>query len=131
VTQTPIEIDKYTSKKVTHEVPPYNGYGTLEDSLGSVYALQPKPPKKDVIKMFTEDQNVLRFEARLISKTKDYNNRKFIINFFCSDDTIQVYQETDKNSGIWGGKFLERKKHRNEKEYRYLVETDFQIGGIV
>lgn len=113
MTQTPIEINQYTNKKVTHEVPPYNGYGTLEDSLGSVYALQPKPPKKDVIKMFTEDQNVLRFEARLISKIKDYNNRKFIVNFFCGDDTIQVYQETDKNSGIVGGKFMERKKHRN------------------
>lgn len=96
-------------------MPPYNGYGTLEDSLGSVYALQPKPPKKDVIKMFTEDQNVLRFEARLISKTRDYNNRKFIVNFFCGDDTIQVFQDTDKNSGVWGGKFLERKKHRNER----------------
>lgn len=53
------------------------------------------------------------------------------MNFFCGDDTIQVYQETDKNSGVVGGKFLERKKHRSEKEGRYLTETDFQIGGIV
>lgn len=30
-----------------------------------------------------------------------------------------------------GGKFLERKKHRNDKINRYLTETDFQIGGIV
>jgi hypothetical protein len=96
-----------------------------------VYSLQPKPPKKDVIKMFTEDQNVLRFEARLISKIKDYNNRKFIVNFFCGDDTIQVFQDTDKNSGVVGGKFMERKKHRNDKSGRYLTETDFQIGGIV
>jgi hypothetical protein len=42
--------------------------------------------------MYTSDQNVLRFEARLISQIKDYNNRKFIISFFCGDDTIQVYQ---------------------------------------
>lgn len=32
--------------------------------------------------------------------------RKFIISFFCGDDTIQVYQNTDKNSGFWGGKYL-------------------------
>jgi EF-hand domain-containing protein 1 len=67
----------------------------------------------------------------LISQNKDENNRKFIISFFCGDDTIQVYQNADKNSGIWGGKFLERKKHEHKIEGRYLVDTDFQIGSIV
>jgi EF-hand domain-containing protein 1 len=57
-------------------------------------------------KLFTNDQYVLRFEARLISQIKDEQNRKFIISFFCGDDTAQVYQNADKNSGIWGGKFL-------------------------
>ncbi len=33
-------------------IPPYNGYGTEEDSLGSVKSLQPKAPRKDVNKMF-------------------------------------------------------------------------------
>lgn len=131
ITQKPIEMSKIDVKKIFHEPPPYNGYGTLEDSLGSVYALEPKRPKKDVIKMFTSDQNILRFEARLISQTKDYNSRKFIVNFFCGDDTIQVYQEADKNSGVWGGKFLERMKHRDEENTRYLNQVDFQIGSIV
>lgn len=106
ITQKSVEMSKFDAKKVFHEPPPYNGYGTLEDSLGSVYALEPKPPKKDIIKMFTSDQNILRYEARLISQTKDYNSRKFIVNFFCGDDTVQVFQEADKNSGVWGGKFL-------------------------
>jgi len=82
-------------------------------------------------KLFTNDQYVLRFEARLISHNKDEQNRKFIINFFCGDDTVQVYQNADKNSGIWGGKFLERKKHDHKTEGRYLLDTDFQIGSIV
>lgn len=62
-------------------------------------------------KLFTNDQYVLRFEARLISEVKDENDRLFILSFFCGDDTIQIYQNTGKNSGVWGGKFLERKKH--------------------
>jgi hypothetical protein len=74
--------------------------------LGSVFSLQPKPPKKDMTKLFTNDQYVLRFEARLISQNKDEHNRKFIVSFYCGDDTVQVYQSADKNSGIWGGKFL-------------------------
>ena len=56
---------------VEHQIPPFNGYGTPEDSLGSVFSLQPKPPKKDMTKLFTNDQYVLRFEARLISQNKD------------------------------------------------------------
>ena len=99
--------------------------------MGSVFSLQPKPPKKDMTKLFTNDQYVLRFEARLISQNKDEHNRKFIVSFFCGDDTIQVYQNADKNSGIWGGKFLERKKHEHKSEGRYLLDTDFQIGTIV
>jgi len=99
--------------------------------LGSVFSLQPKPPKKDMTKIFTNDQYVLRFEARLISQNKDENARKFIISFFCGDDTIQVYQNADKNSGVWGGKFLERMKHELKTAGRYFIDTDFQIGAIV
>ena len=42
-----------------------------------------------------------------------------------------MYQSADKNSGIWGGKFLERKKHNHKAEDRYLIDTDFQIGSVV
>ena len=48
-------------KAIQHEIPIYNGYGTFEDSLGSVYSLQPKPPKKDMTKLFTNDQFTLRY----------------------------------------------------------------------
>ncbi len=39
--------------------------------------------------------------------------RKFIITFYNGDDTIMVFETADKNSGIWGGKFLERMRHKN------------------
>ena len=99
-------MEESKQRAINHEIPPYNGYGSPEDSLGNVYSLQPKPPKKDMTKLFTNDQYVLRFEARMISESKEDNIRKFIIAFFCGDDTIQIYQNADKNSGIWGGKFL-------------------------
>ena len=38
-------------KKFYQPIPPYNGYGYEEDSLGSVFYLQPKPPKKDIKKL--------------------------------------------------------------------------------
>jgi Repeat of unknown function (DUF1126). len=73
----------------------------------------------------------LRFEARLISENKEDNIRKFIISFFCGDDTVQVYENAERNSGLWAGKFLERKKHKNPITNQYYTEKDFQIGETV
>jgi len=131
IEQVSIDLKKDRPKKFYQPVPPYNGFGSEEDSLGSVYSLQPKPPRKDINKMFTCDQNILRYEARLISENKEDNTRKFIISFFCGDDTVQVYEQTDRNSGIWAGKFLERKNHKNPITNQYYNESDFVLGNTV
>jgi hypothetical protein len=52
VDQCPVKLAK-GRKNVTYQaVPSYNGYGSPEDSLGSVYSLNPKAPKVDMKKMF-------------------------------------------------------------------------------
>lgn len=112
-------------------LPNYNGFGTEEDSLGSVYHLQPKPPKLDMKKMFKQDMHILRFEAKLISTEMDDETRNFIISFYCGDDTVQVYEVCDKNSGRLGGKFLEKKKHKNPVTNDYYIEKDFLIGKTI
>lgn len=53
---------------VFQELPPYNGFGSLEDSLQSCLSLVPQPPKKDFIKMLENDHKILRFEAEMVSK---------------------------------------------------------------
>jgi hypothetical protein len=131
VEQIPIDLKKDKPQKFYQPVPPYNGFGSEEDSLGSVYSLQPKPPRKDLNKMFTQDQIILRYEGRLISENKEDNTRTFIISFFCGDDTVQVYEHTDRNSGVWAGKFLERSKHRNPIGNNYYNEKDFMLGNTV
>lgn len=113
------------------EVPPYNGYGTAEDSLGSVYSLNPKPPKMDMKKMFKQDMHVLRFDARLVSTEPDDETRNFIVSYYCGDDTIQVYEICDKNSGRIGGRFMERKNQTNPETGAYYKEEDFLLGRIV
>jgi hypothetical protein len=112
-------------------VPPYHGYGSPEDSLGSVYSLNPKPPKVDMKKMFKQDMHVLRFEAQLVSSEPDDETRQFIVSFYCGDDTIQVYEVCDKNSGRIGGRFMERKKQTNPVTQRNYIERDFVLGAIV
>jgi hypothetical protein len=45
-------------------IPPHNGIGDEEDSLGYIYRLIPKPPKKDFFK-WVDNQVDLRFLAKL------------------------------------------------------------------
>jgi hypothetical protein len=75
--------------------------------------------------------HVLRFESKLISTEPDDEARRFIVSFYCGDDTIQVYEVCDKNSGRIGGKFMERKKHSNPVNKAYYAERDFLLGKTI
>ena len=75
--------------------------------------------------------HVLRFEATLVSTEPDDETRKFIISFYCGDDTIQIYEMCDKNSGRIGGRFMERKKQTNPVTGRYYQEKEFVLGEVV
>mmetsp|Transcript_1 Transcript_1/g.3 ORF Transcript_1/g.3 Transcript_1/m.3 type:complete len:99 (+) Transcript_1:1021-1317(+) len=50
--QVPLQLKKARPNIMYQPLTQYNGYGTEEDSLGSVHSLQPKPPKIDMKKMF-------------------------------------------------------------------------------
>lgn len=131
ITQHPVALRKPPPNLVYQPVPPHTGYGFEEDSIGSVIALQPKIPKKDVKKMFKCDMHILRFEAKLVSPEPDDETRKFLISFYCGDDTIQVYEVCDKNSGRIGGPFLARQKHKNPVTTKYYAEKDFFISATM
>jgi len=75
--------------------------------------------------------HTLRFNAKLVSTEPDDESRTFIISFYCCDDTLQVYEVCDKNSGRIGGRFMERKKQRNPVTNNYYAERDFVIGRTV
>jgi len=93
---------------VVNSIPPYNGFGSLEDSLQNCLSLVPQPPKKDHIKMLENDKKVLRYEAKLGSQRQEDRHRRFIISYWLADDMISIFEPQQRNSGIIGGKFLER-----------------------
>lgn len=75
--------------------------------------------------------HILRFDATLVSTEPDDETRRFIISFYCGDDTIQIYEICDKNSGRIGGRFMERKKQTNPVTGRYYTEKEFVLGATV
>ncbi|KAL8623691.1 hypothetical protein ACOMHN_004756 [Nucella lapillus] len=173
------------------EIPPYNNFGSLEDSLQSCLSLIPQPPKKDFIKMLENDHKVLRFEAVicvvlccgvkdfikmlendhkvlrfeavicvvLCCGVKDFikmlendhkvlrfeavidslrpedSGRRFIISYRLADDMLTIYEPQVRNSGIIGGKFLERtrvaKPGSAPDAPEYYGPQDFFIGAVI
>ena len=57
------------------QIPPYNGFGSEEDSLRSCTGgINPPPPKRDLAKMREKQGVILRFNARLLSDKVSANN---------------------------------------------------------
>ena len=54
----PIKYKADPSSAPSREIPPYNGFGSEEDSLCSCLSLIPKPPKRDFIKFMEKDRSV-------------------------------------------------------------------------
>jgi len=95
------------------ELPPYNGFGSPLDTVQNCISLIPKPPKKDFHKLMNNEKKILRFTAKMIEDdthvlTMADMDRKFILSYFLSNDTVSIFEPPARNSGIIGGKFLER-----------------------
>ena len=58
---TPLKGPSYKSDNecaVEKYIPPYNGYGSYEDSLGNCFTVTPKAPTVDFIKFYYYDKCV-------------------------------------------------------------------------
>ncbi|PAA83009.1 hypothetical protein BOX15_Mlig019168g1 [Macrostomum lignano] len=122
---------------------PYNGFGSEEDSMANTKGLIPAPPRKNIVQLIDKDKkglesNVLRFLARLVTDKAIDKDRRFIVNFFLSDDSILVFEPPQRNSGFQGGKFLERIKlpkpgHErfSTKAPEYYQAYDFYVGAVL
>ncbi|XP_055388242.1 EF-hand domain-containing protein 1-like [Condylostylus longicornis] len=123
-------------KKIGRQpLPEYLGLGTPEDSLASYYALRPKTPRKDLIKYLKNTNKVLRYLCVLDSPHPEDSVRKFILQYNLADDSISITEPPLKNSGIIGGKFLNRCKIKipkcDPKSPTYYTPKNIIIGSIL
>jgi hypothetical protein len=126
------------------ELPPYNGYGDPDDSAYNCKRLIPAAPKTRQ-RQLPEDiaasnDAALRFTCRLIDRPgrpplpEESHARRFVLSFFLSDGTLSVYETPLPNSGIPGGKHLERCKAYKAgggSGGERITEKDLKIGGTV
>ncbi|XP_012535562.1 EF-hand domain-containing family member C2 [Monomorium pharaonis] len=127
-------------QKVERYIPPYNGFGSYDDSLGNCFTVVPKPPKTDFIKFLYHDRqgfnsHILRFRAKMVSKIPGNEERQFIIRVFLVDDTISVFELAKRNSGFQRSLFQKRmpiilpdQDIFTSKKPEYYKSHDFYIG---
>lgn len=58
-------------------------------------------------------------------------NRRFIVSYFMADDTLLVFEPPQRNSGISGGKFLERSKVKRPDSDDLYRPTDLYVGAVI
>ncbi|KAL7889028.1 hypothetical protein AOLI_G00040020 [Acnodon oligacanthus] len=131
----PLPVDENTQEDYKRVIPPYNGFGSLEDSFQNCLSLIPEPPKKDLIKLLENDHKVLRYAARLDSQNPQDDGRRFVLSYFLSNDMVSIFETSRRNSGIIGGKFLEKtripKPGSTAEKPEYYGPADFAIGATV
>ncbi len=125
-------VHRAAAEPVARQVPPYNGFGDEQDTLGQQYKLVPQKAKVDFFKAMDNSAKILRFTARFNTRVPEDVDRRFIISFYLADDTIGVYEPAQKNSGIIEGKFLHRRKYKNvDNNNAIITPSDLAIGGNV
>ncbi|KAJ1460293.1 hypothetical protein M885DRAFT_459085 [Pelagophyceae sp. CCMP2097] len=92
-------------------VPPFNGFGSEEDSLRSVYSIRPTKPSRDASGS-SHQGRVMRYSARMRGARCEDRDRKFTLQFYPIDGTIGVREPPLRNSGHVGGSFLARSRVR-------------------
>jgi len=80
--------------------------GGEEDTLGTIYGM-PKP-QRDLVKLQRNQGRLLRCRLVFITENRIDATRCFALTYYLEDDTIQIYEEIVRNSGVGGGNFLKR-----------------------
>ena len=111
--------------------PPYNGWGDEIDSLGYVYSLHPKPPRKDIVKLLKNDGKVLRFKAEFKNPNPVDEGRIFVVCFHTADDNVSVFEKRRRNSGFDGGKFIQKALYKNRLTGQNFKAQDFYVGAEI
>lgn len=125
-----VEVTRMKVQKYERPTPPYNGFGTEEDSLATCsFSLIPVAPKKDGKKLRDNSGLILRFAAKMLSTERGNHLRSFIFQFYLEDDSLLIHETPLRNSGFQGGTFLARDRiKRSEATGDYMTGGDLFIG---
>lgn len=82
--------------------------------------------------MFGDDSDTyLVFEAVLISDYDEDKDRVFMVQYFLSNKTIQIFEKKDPSKGIAGGRFLARMNIKDPRTGENYGDDAFYVGAKI
>ena len=102
-------------------IPQHSGFGSVEDSLRSVYAISPQKKVQNTTQ--GDPEPVLRYQLRLVNGKREDAVRSFTLNYFLSDGTCAIREPPLRNSGHVGGSFSKRHRVRKPERFQTLEPT--------
>ncbi|KAJ3323302.1 EF-hand domain-containing member C2 [Blyttiomyces sp. JEL0837] len=110
--------------------PTIPGSSPVAATASSAQTLMPslELPKKDFKKLMMYDGVALRFSAVLKTRKQVDRDRRFVISLYVADDSISVFEPHQRNSGIIGGKFLEKMMIKKPDGDEFYKPADFYVG---
>jgi len=72
----------------------------------------------------------LRFLAKLRTDLREDQDREFVLTYYPVDGTMYVFEKSKRNSGVIGGKYLERSRWRKNEDDWYSG-ADLAIGETI
>ena len=125
ITQVPVHVHKKTPRLIEHKIPPYNGWGSEADSLASCMSLVPTPVKRDMLRFLENQGQTLRYQAVYTNPATPADaERRFIFTYYLEDQTCSIFEPPRPNSGLIGGKFLERGEYKRAIREKSKNELD-------
>jgi hypothetical protein len=138
IDQEKVEIPKDGVLEVTQNIPKrgdgFLAIGSEEATLATVFGQ--RVPAKNFKKMQRDKGRMLRCRLHMVTSHPVNSTRKFVLTYYLEDDSIQVFEETVKNSGVVGGTFLKQGRHQNIEPSdggapRVFKPTDIYVGNTV
>jgi hypothetical protein len=126
-----IDITEAPKQAVKRPIPPHTGFGSEEDSMASVKALVPQPPKPDFDKLTQLSGKKLTFVAKMVSDRSVDAPRRFTIKWYLENDTMSIFEPTIRNHGVIAGSFLSRTRVYNPETGKPYRTEELSVGATI
>ena len=76
----------------------------------------------------TDSDAVLRCSCRKLNGSLEEAGRGFIVSFFVRSNEVSIFEPNVRNSGIMGGRFLEKGRYMNKVTGKFMQASDMSYG---
>ncbi|KPA80898.1 putative mitochondrial hypothetical protein [Leptomonas pyrrhocoris] len=110
--------------------PPFMPPSSTRREISEEEKLAQHAEKREELRRHRFANSVVKFFARLDNGKPDDEVRRFVLTVYPADNTIAIFEPVIRNSGIVGGKFLQRQKVRRADGKNFQAD-DFYVGARV